>query len=77
MDVVPMHVIYTGIAYTISFGALVYCILHKKFFAFRAMFFINLLITLPAGVDGGIEVAIVSFILSHKKQVKSFFKTIY
>jgi len=73
MDVVPMHVIYTGIAYIISFGALVYCILNKKFFAFRTMFFINLLIALPVGVDGGIVVVIVSFVLSHTKQVKSFF----
>ena len=73
MDVVPMHVIYTGIAYIISFGALVYCILNKKFFAFRTIFFINLLIALPVGVNGGIVVVIVSFILSHTKQVKSFF----
>ena len=73
MDVVPMHVVYTGIAYIISFGALVYCILNKKFFVFRAMFFINLLIALPVGVDGGIVVTIVSFILSHSKQVQSFF----
>ena len=68
-----MHVIYTGIAYIVSFGALVYCILHKKFFAFRTMFFINLLIAFPVGADGGIAVVIMSFILSHTKQVKSFF----
>ena len=73
MDVVPMYVIYTGIAYIISFGALVYCTVNRKFFAFRTMFVINLLIALPVGVDGGMVVAIVSFILSHTKQVKSFF----
>jgi hypothetical protein len=37
------------------------------------MFFINLLIALPVGVNGGIVVVIVSFTLSHTKQVKSFF----
>ena len=73
MDVVPMYVIYTGIAYIISFGALVYCTVNRKFFAFRTMFVINLLIALPVGVDGGMVVAIVSFILSYTKQVKSFF----
>ena len=73
MDVVPLHVVYTGIAYIISFALLVYCILNKKFFALRIMFIINLLIALPVGVDGGIVIAIVSFILSHTKPVKTFF----
>lgn len=73
MDVEPAHLIYTGIAYIVSFGILVYFILNKNLPAFRSMFFVNLLIAIPVGVDGGIIVAIVSFILVHTTQVKSFF----
>jgi hypothetical protein len=72
MDVVPIEVIFTGIAYIISFAVLMYFISKRNLIAIRSVFIINFLIAQPVGVNGGIVVAVVSIILSFMPQVKSF-----
>lgn len=69
----PVWMIYTGIGYIVSFALLVFFILKKQFVAFRIMFAINVLISIPASAYIGIVVAIVSFVLSFSNKVKAFF----
>ncbi len=69
----PQFMIYTGIAYILTFTAMVYCILNKKMTAFRIIFIINILIAIPASAYIGILVAIISLLLSNEKRVKAFF----
>ena len=68
-----VYMIYTGIAYILSFAILVYSILNKKFNLFRFMFLINVLIATPAKAYLGILVAIISIILSFNGKIKNFF----
>ncbi len=69
----PMMMVYTGIAYIISFIILVPSILKRNIILFRVMFGINVLIAIPAGAYIGIVVAIISVALSFNKKVKAFF----
>lgn len=70
----PMWMIYTGIAYIISFVFLVPCLKNRKLLGARIIFAINILIALPASAYIGILVAIISFSLSFfNKKVLAYF----
>ena len=70
----PMLMIYTGIGYIVSFIALVTSILKKKFVIFRIIFFLNVLIAIPAQAYIGVLVAIISILISLNGKIKTFFK---
>ena len=67
-DLNPMWMVYTGIAYLISFIVLVYCLKNRKLFGARSIFVANILIAIPAGAYIGILVAILSLGLSFFNQ---------
>ena len=69
----PMFMIYTGIAYIVSFGAMVASILKRNYMAIRIVIGINVLIALPAKAYLGILVAIISFALTFNRKVKEYF----
>ncbi len=70
----PMWMVYTGIAYIISFAILVYFLANRKLLGARIMFVINILIAIPAGAYIGILVAIISLSLSFfNKKVLAYF----
>ena len=70
----PLWMVYTGLAYLISFAFLVYNILHRSIWGVRIMFMLNILIALPAGAYIGILVAIISLALSfYNDKVLQFF----
>jgi hypothetical protein len=70
----PMWMVYTGIAYIISFSILVYFLANRKILGARIMFIINILIAIPAGAYLGILVAIISLALSFfNKKVLAYF----
>lgn len=70
----PQIMIYTGIAYIISFIPLVYFIVKRNVIGFRIMFIVNVIIALPAKAYIGILVAIVSTLISFfNKKVKEYF----
>lgn len=70
----PMFMIYTGIAYMVSFAALVYFILKRNIMGFRVMFILNFLIALPAKAYIGMVVAVISMLLSFfNGKVKAYF----
>ena len=69
----PIYMVYTGIAYILSFVLLVNFILKRNLLGARIIFFVNLLIALPASAYLGILVAIVSMALSFTSKVKAFF----
>ena len=69
----PIMMVYTGIAYIISFIILVSSILKRKLMLFRIMFCINILIAIPASAYIGILFAIISMAISFTKKVKAFF----
>ncbi len=69
----PIYMVYTGIAYILSFALLVSFILKRNIIGFRIMFFINVLIALPAKAYIGILVAIISMAISFTPKVKAFF----
>lgn len=69
----PMWMIYTGVAYIVSFALLVRFILTRHFSGFRTMFFINFAISIPAGAYIGMVVAIISIALSFNKKIRAYF----
>lgn len=70
----PMWMVYTGIAYILTFIILVYCLKNRKLLGARAIFFLNILISIPASAYIGILVAVISLILSFfNKKVTSYF----
>ena len=69
----PNWMIYTGIAYIFSFILLVFFILTRNFTGYRIMFFVNILIAIPAGAFIGMVIALVSFGLSFNKKIKAYF----
>jgi len=69
----PSFMLYTGIAYIVSFALLVNFILKRNIMGARIMFVINLLIALPAKAYIGILVAIISMGLSFTQKVKDYF----
>ncbi len=70
----PMLMIYTGIAYIVSFVPLVISIRTKRIWLFRSILLLNILIALPAKAYIGIIVAIVSIIISLTKRVTTYFQ---
>ena len=50
----PIYMVYTGIAYILSFALLVFFILSRNAIGFRIVFIINTLIALPASAYIGI-----------------------
>ena len=70
----PITMVYTGIAYILSFAVLVYFILKRNINGCRAMFIINVLIAIPAGAYIGIVIAIISMLLTFfNAKVKGYF----
>lgn len=73
-DLDPLWMVYTGIAYILSFTFLVYYLKNRKLFAARTVFVINILIAIPAGAYIGILVAITSLLLSvFNKKILTYF----
>lgn len=74
-DLDPMYMVYTGIGYILSFGVLVFFLLKRNLWGARIIFFLNILIALPAGAYIGILVAIISLALSfYNQKVLTYFK---
>ncbi len=71
----PMFMIYTGIAYIVSFAILVFFILKRNIMGARAMFIINILIAIPSSAYIGIVVALISMAISFTTPVKDFFSS--
>ncbi len=71
----PILMVYTGIAYIISFGVLVSFILKKNIMGFRAMFLVNVLIAIPASAYIAIIVAVLSMLISFTSKVKAYFNS--
>ncbi len=69
----PIYMVYTGIAYIVSFALLVNFILKRNIMGARIMFVVNILIALPASAYIGILVAIISMGLSFSEPVKEYF----
>lgn len=67
-DLDPMYMVYTGLAYILSFGVLVIFLLKRNLWGARVTFILNILIALPAGAYIGIVVAIISLTLSFFNQ---------
>jgi len=72
-DLQNIYMVYTGLAYILSFGILIWTILNKKLMMMRAVFGLNILIAFPAGAFIGMLFAIISFALSFNKKVKDYF----
>lgn len=69
-----MYMIYTGIAYIATFIPLVYFILQRNVIGARIIFFLNILIAIPASAFIGMLVAAISLALSFfNKKVKAYF----
>jgi len=74
-DLDPMYMVYTGVAYILSFAVLVFFLLKRNLWGARLTFILNTLIAIPAGAYIGILVAIVSLTLSFfNKKVLAYFK---
>ncbi len=69
----PTYMLYTGIAYIVSFALLVNFILKRNIMGARIMLVINFLIALPAKAYIGFLVALISMGLSFTKPVKEYF----
>lgn len=70
----PIWMVYTGIAYFISFVFLVYFLKNRAQLGARIIFILNILIGIPAGAYLGILVALVSLSLSFfNKKVLTYF----
>ena len=70
----PNYMIYTSVAYIISFAILVYFILNRNIKGLRIIFMVNILIAIPAKAFIGIGVAIISLLISFLNQkVKAYF----
>lgn len=75
-DLDPMWMIYTGIAYIISFIFLVYYLKSRKLLGARVVFGFNILIAIPAGAYIGIAIALISLSLSFFNQkVLTYFQS--
>lgn len=70
----PIWMVYTGLAYLVSFALLVYFLVNRQQLGARIIFVINILIALPAGAYIGILVALISLALSFfNEKVRSYF----
>ena len=73
-DLKPIWMVYTGLAYMVSFALLIWTIVRRKLMASRAVFLLNFLIAVPAGAYIGIVFALVSLLISLlSKQVSEFY----
>jgi len=73
-DLDPIWMVYTGIAYVVSFIFLAYCLKNRKLLGARIMFIINILIALPASAFIGILVAVISLAIAFfNKKVLAYF----
>lgn len=68
----PIHMIYTGIGYILSFALMVTSILRRNLIAFRSVFVLVILISLPTKAYIGIVFAIVSLLLSLHKKIRLY-----
>ena len=73
-DLDPMWMIYTGIAYILSFAVLVGSILKKNLLLLRSVIALNFIIALPAKAYLGILVGIISISLSFTSKIKQYFQ---
>ncbi|OJJ15407.1 hypothetical protein BKI52_38995 [marine bacterium AO1-C] len=64
----PIHMVYTGIAYILSFAVLVFFLVKMNIRGARFIFFLNILIAVPTGAYIGILIAIISLALSFFNQ---------
>ena len=70
----PVWMIYTGIAYIVSFAILVIFILKRNIWGARVIFILNILIALPSSAYLGILVAVISLLISFlSKKVRAYF----
>ncbi len=69
----PIHMVYTGIAYIVSFALLVFFIKKKNRVGLRIMFLVNFLIAWPTKAYLGFLVAVVSLAISFTKKVRDYF----
>lgn len=70
----PLWMVYTGVAYILSFILLVYCLKSRKLFGARVIFVINIFIAIPASAFIGVLVALTSLILSFfNKKILTYF----
>ena len=69
----PMYMVYTGMAYIVSFILLVVFILRRNILGARIIFGVNIIIALPAKAFIGILVALISIGLSFTAKVKDYF----
>ncbi|MDT7832353.1 hypothetical protein RQM59_08175 [Flavobacteriaceae bacterium S356] len=77
-DLNPIWMVYTGIAYIISFVLLVFTILKRNSNAAKAIFLVNIMIAIPAGAYIGMLIAIVSLLLIFfNAKVKEYFGNNY
>ncbi len=67
-DLDPIWMIYTGIAYIVSFAILLILISKRSMRGIRAIFVLNILIAIPAGAYIGMVIAIISLALSFFNQ---------
>lgn len=73
-DLNPMWMVYTGIAYIVSFAFLVYTILKRNGLGAKIIFIVNILIAIPAGAYIGMLIAIISLLLIFfNSKVKLYF----
>ena len=72
-DLDPMWMVYTGIAYIISFAGMVSMILKRNYLGIRIIIGLNVLIAIPASAFIGMAIAAVSFGLTFNKKVKAYF----
>lgn len=73
LGIPPMYMIYTGVAYIVSFILLVFCILKKNITGLRIILILNFLIAMPAKAYLGFIIAFISIVLSFHKKVKAYF----
>lgn len=71
----PIYMIYTGIAYILSFVFLVFSILKKWLTGLRMVIIANVLIALPTKAYIGIGVALFSMLLSFTGKVRQYFSS--
>ena len=71
----PIWMVYTGLAYILSFILLILSIYKRNLMAFRAVFVLNILIAIPAKALIGVGFAIISILISFHKSIKGFFSS--
>ena len=69
----PEYMLYTGLGYMTTFILMITTILKRKLYAFRSIFILVILISLPAKAYIGIAFATISILLSFHKKIKLYF----